>query len=318
MASVQVWEWTRSTPMHSSTLDRVCTGAPDSWFWVDVCDPDAEVLDGLTCMDGVHPLTVEDVLHRQSRPKIDLFGEGVFIIWLTPVVAPDGSVESTEMDAHLTKRTLVTFREASDIVTARAIEGIRESVAADPAWLLHGILDRLVDHMIPIVEARSDRLDDLEEALLLSASPAQLIDLYSVRRDLVALRRLVTPAREVVRVLARESERTEHGSFWYFQDVLDHLSAVLDSIETDREVAAAVMDIYLSAQSNRTNDIMRQLTVVATIFMPLTLITGIYGMNVLKGMWPPVSSSWSFPAIMLGMLALVAAMLIYFRRKNWW
>lgn len=318
MSAVQVWEWVHGGPMSASSLERVCLDADASWFWVDVTDPDTEILEGLTCMNGVHPLTVEDVLHRQGRPKIDLFGDGVFVTWLTPVVAADGSVQSVELDVYLTSRMLVTFRGGSDEITSHAIATVRASAATDPAWLLHGILDLLVDYMIPIVESNSDRLDELEESLLLSVTPAQLVDLYSIRRDLVALRRLITPAKEVVRALARESEQTEHGSYWYFQDILDHLTSIQDSIETDREVAAAVMDIYLSSQSNKTNDIMRQLTVVATIFMPLTLITGIYGMNVVKGMWPPFDVGWSFTAVIAGMTVLSASMILYFRRKNWW
>ena len=318
MAAVRVWECGKDGTLRPVQLDQVCTTSADSWYWIDVTDADVEVIESLECMSNVHPLAIEDVLHRQARPKIDVFDDGVFITWLTPIHTDEGPLHAVELDAYLGSRTLVTFRQGDDLVTHEAVEQARSSAAKDPAWLLHGILDRLVDHIIPIVEKNSDRLDDLEESLLLATSSQDLVDLYSVRRDLVTLRRLVTPAREVVRALARESESTEHGSFWYFQDVLDHLTAVEDAIETDREVAAAVMDIYLSAQNNRTNDIMRQLTVVATIFMPLTLISGIYGMNLLGGMWPPVRSYWSFGAVVAAMVALATAMIAYFRRKNWW
>lgn len=318
MSHVEVWEGIDGGGLHASALAEVCIGDHGRWFWIDVRDPDSEAIESLSCLSDLHPLTVEDVLHRQSRPKIDIFDNGVFLSWLTPTPCDDGALGTVELDAYLASNVLVTFRQTSDELTRTAIADAVRAGSKDPAWLLHGVLDRLVDTLIPLVEENSDRIDALEESLLVSAEGADLVALYGVRRRLVTLRRLVTPAREVIRALARESEQTEHGSFWYFQDVADHLSQIEDAIETDREVAAAVMDIYLSAQSNRTNDIMRQLTVVATIFMPLTLITGIYGMNLLGGMWPPVTAGWSFTVVVVAMIALAVGMIAYFRRKNWW
>jgi magnesium transporter len=122
----------------------------------------------------------------------------------------------------------------------------------------------------------------------------------------------------VLRSLVRVQTLVDDEAYRYLQDVGDHLARAEDSIETAREVAAAIMDIYLSSVSNRMNAIMKQLTVVATIFMPLTLISGIYGMNVIKGMWPPVDAFWSFWGVVVGMLLIAAGMALYFRRKNWW
>jgi magnesium transporter len=132
------------------------------------------------------------------------------------------------------------------------------------------------------------------------------------------LHRVVGPSRDILRGLVRERSMIGEEVYRYFQDVGDHLARVDDSIETYRDVGAAAMDIYLSAQSNRMNEIMKQLTVVATIFMPLTLISGIYGMNVLRGMWPPVMAWWSFPMIIAVMLAISVGMALYFRRRKWW
>ena len=155
---------------------------------------------------------------------------------------------------------------------------------------------------------------------MLADNPRQdeLRSLHRVRRQLVRLHRIVAPERDILRGFARESDIIGEDAYRYFQDVSDHVARVLDSIETYQDVAASVMDVYLSAQNNRMNEIMKQLTVVATIFMPLTLLSGIYGMNVVAGMWPPPLARWSFAAIVVSMLAIAAVMAAYFRKKNWW
>ena len=132
------------------------------------------------------------------------------------------------------------------------------------------------------------------------------------------LHRIVAPERDIVRELARESDVISEDAYRYFADVGDHLALAQDSIETYQDVGQSSMDIYLSAQSNRMNEIMKQLTVVATIFMPLTLISGIYGMNLVLGMWPSPLWRWSFPAVMILMAGIAVSMAAYFRRKNWW
>jgi magnesium transporter len=122
----------------------------------------------------------------------------------------------------------------------------------------------------------------------------------------------------VIRGVARARDVVSEDAYRYFQDVGDHLARVQDSIETYQDVAASVMDVYLSAQNNRMNQIMKQLTVVATIFMPLTLLSGIYGMNLIRGMWPAPETVWSFAAVVGSMVAIAGGMAAYFRRKNWW
>ena len=144
------------------------------------------------------------------------------------------------------------------------------------------------------------------------------MSLHRIRRQLLQLHEIVAPERDVIRGVGRERDVVSDDAYRYFQDVGDHLSRVQDSIETYQDVAASVMDVYLSAQNNRMNEIMKQLTVVATIFMPLTLLSGIYGMNLIRGMWPPPESQWSFLAVVGLMVVIAAGMAVYFRKKNWW
>lgn len=303
---------------HTGTLEDLREDLTSRWVWVDALEPDEAVLDSLAERFGLHPLHVEDVLHRQHRPKFDSFGDVVFIAWLTPVMPVDDGFAFVELDAFLGADFLITVR----LISEPFVEAIVEDVVRLPLqgcdWVLHALLDRLVDAVLPSIEDLGDQLEVVEDALLDQPSPEDLVSLYRVRRHLMQLHRVVGPSRDILRGLVRERSMISEEVYRYFQDVGDHLARVDDSIETYRDVGAAAMDIYLSAQSNRMNEIMKQLTVVATIFMPLTLISGIYGMNVLRGMWPPVLASWSFPLIIASMVGISVAMAIYFRRRKWW
>jgi len=293
-----------------------CREAP--WRWVDVTKVSEEVLQVLGEEFELHPLLVEDALHRQPRPKLDTFPDGIFLAWITAVRPQGDGIETHEFDAFLGRAYLITIHENhADVVDDVAAEAQR-IMALGPDWLLHAIIDRLVDSVLPVTDGIGDELDDLEEKLLGVPRTENLKSLYTIRRQLVQLHRIVAPERDILRGLARERSIVSEEAYRYFQDVADHLAHVEDSIETYRDVGSAAMDIYLSAQSNRMNEIMKQLTVVATIFMPLTLVSGIYGMNVIRGMWPPVTATWSFAAIMAAMLGIGVAMSLYFRRKNWW
>lgn len=292
--------------------------SPVEWVWVDVNSPDETTMRALEARFELHELAVEDALHLQMRPKLDSYGDGFFLVWLTPQQPNGGPVEVHELDVFVGPGYLITVRDtpmaAIEYVGAEA----PRIMIRGQDWLLHAILDHLVDSVLPIVDGLGDRLDDVEDVMLGEPRKSDIAVLYAVRRQLVRMRRIIGPERDLIRSLARERDLLSEESYRYFQDIGDHLARVEDSIETYREVAAAVMDIYLSAQSNRMNEIMKALTVVATIFMPLTLLSGIYGMNVVKGMWPPVMGDWSFAAVVGSMVLIALGMSVYFRRKKWW
>jgi len=286
--------------------------------WVDVVDGDEATLNALADEFRLHPLLVEDAMHQQRRPKLDAFADGVFVAWLTPEHLEGDGIIVSELDVFLGANYLITIHSGTYEQITRVIADVDRSLNLGPDWILHAIIDRLVDSVLPLADSLGDELDEIEDSLLRASRSEDLKRLYSVRRRLVALHRIVAPERDLLRGLARERGVVSEEAYRYFQDVGDHLARVEDSIETHRDVAAAAMDIYLSSQSNRMNEIMKQLTVVATIFMPLTLISGIYGMNVVRGMWPPVSDVWSFWGVMGSMAVIAVAMSLYFRRKNWW
>lgn len=299
----------------TADIDEACRSG---WAWVDVLEPDEATLTPLAETFNLHPLAVEDCLHYPQRPKLETYRSGLFLIWVTPY-EPDGDdVPTHEVDVFLGADHLITVHRdrlhAIDDVAARAADIM--PLGAD--FTLHGIIDRLVDQILGIVDRLADELEEIEDVLLDNPTRDEMEDIYTVRRRLVKLHRIIGPERDVIRALARERELIDEEAYRYLQDVGDHLARVEDSIETAREVAAAAMDIYLSSTSNRMNEIMKVLTVVATIFMPLTLISGIYGMNLVAGMWPPVRAAWSFWAVS-GFMALLAVWMVwFFRRRKWW
>jgi magnesium transporter len=214
---------------------------------------------------------------------------------------------------------LITLHDSEVPAITHIAEEAGKTLRSGADWTLHAIIDLQVDTTMPLIDEIGEELNTIEDAML-ETSPRQsdLRDLHQVRRQLVRLHRIVAPERDVLHSLARERDVVSEEAYRYFLDVADHVARVLDSIETYQDVGASVMDVYLSAQNNRMNEIMKQLTVVATIFMPLTLMSGIYGMNLVVGMWPSPLRPWSFGLVVLSMLVIALTMAAYFRKKKWW
>jgi magnesium transporter len=288
------------------------------WIWVDVLGPTAKDLSALATRFDLHPLAVEDAAHSQRRAKLDVYPSGLFLVWITPTRRRGDTVSSHELDVFIGQNHLVTIHgEPSKAIEAVCAEPLR-TLKGGPDWTLHSIIDQSVDSVLPLVDSVGEELEAVEERMLSAPRQEDLLDLHRIRRQLLRLHRIVAPERDVIRGVARERDVVSEDAYRYFQDVGDHLARVQDSIETYQDVAASVMDVYLSAQNNRMNEIMKQLTVVATIFMPLTLLSGIYGMNLIRGMWPAPEAWWSFLAVVGVMVLVAGGMAVYFRKKNWW
>ena len=316
MASKVTVRWTEGADLRVGGPERLREARQAGHVWVDVLDADESALAPLAAEFGLHPLAVEDCLHYPQRPKIDVYPGNVFLIWL----APDG-LESLyrdsyhELDMFISEDFLITVhREPIAAIDAVAVDAVCCTIG--PEWTAHAILDRLVDGLLPLVEAVADRLEELEDLMLDGAEKSHLESLHSARRRLVALHKVVGPERDIIRGLARAEGYVSEDAYRYFTDIGDHLARVQDSIETYREVASAAMDIYLSSVSNRMNVVMKQLTVVATIFMPLTLISGIYGMNFQY--FPEISWRYGYFTVLVAMGLIAAGMIITFKRRGWW
>ncbi|NTU88414.1 MAG: magnesium/cobalt transporter CorA [Actinobacteria bacterium] len=288
-----------------------------AWAWIDVKDPDVETLSTLTELFEMHPLIADDILHNKRRAKLDIYLNGSFLVWLIPTHRQGENISTHELDVFMSDTTLITFHNGPDTAVSAVARDARQALSRGPEWLLHGLLDLLVDSSLPLVDGMGEELSVLEDSMLVELKENDVKRLHEIRRQLVRMHRLIAPERDVIRGLGRERGAKDEEIYRYFQDIGDHMSTLLDSIETYQDVGASVMDVYLSVQNNRMNLVMKQLTIVATLFMPLTFISGMYGMNVTRGMWPPVDAWWSFPLVVGVMAAIAIGMSVYFKKKKW-
>jgi magnesium transporter len=196
----------------------------------------------------------------------------------------------------------------------RANRGRTRKMGAD--YLAYSLIDAIVDNYFMVLEKIGEQIEDIEDELVKNPTPEVLHTIHSLKRELIFLRKSVWPLREVISRLERwESPLIDKSIDIYLRDVYDHTIQVIDALETFRDMLSGMLDIYLSSISNRMNEVMKVLTIIATIFIPLTLITGIYGMNFRY--MPELDSPWGYPMVFLVMLAVSAVMLMYFRRKKW-
>ncbi len=293
--------------------------------WINVEGlADIDVLEALAEKYQLHPLAFEDILHTVERPKVEDYpaSEGqpgrLFIVARAVEGREDGLV-SEQVSIFLGRSTLLTFqRFAGD-----AFESIRRRLQTrgsqlrenNVSFLLHSLLDGIVDSYFPILERCDDRLEDLEEEILHQPDHGTFEGVHRVRRDLLLLRRAAWPMRELLANIQREkheclSEETRH----YFRDIYDHCIQIIDLIENYREIAAALTDTYLSVSSSRLNEVMKVLTVIGTVFLPITFLAGVYGMNM-----PIPENHWSFSYPMFWLLcaAIAGGMIHWFRKRGW-
>ncbi len=293
-------------------------------LWVDLfveSEMDATSLRGVF---RFHPLTIEDCLSPHVDPaKIDDHDRYLFVaVQAIGDYSPDWELTPLEVDFYLGPNYVVSCHREP----IPAIEHYRERCRQDEYllshtadWLLHGLLDALVDEYLPVVDAVDDTIDDLEENVLRGPDSATLQQIMMVKRNTLRLRRAATPQRDIMNRLSRgEYPKLIHEeTAIYYRDIYDHLVRVEYLIEALRDLADGALNTYLSVVSNRLNEVMKVLTAAATVFLPLTLIASIYGMNLTPGFWPPSDSGWGFALVVVVMLIIVAGLLAYFRHRRW-
>ncbi|MBD3163014.1 MAG: magnesium/cobalt transporter CorA [Candidatus Eisenbacteria bacterium] len=292
--------------------------------WVDVTGlRDLEKIRALGEIFGLHPLSLEDVLNVPQRPKHEEYGDHHFIILRQPrAVMP---LESEQVSLFLGRGFLLTFQEREgdclDAVRERLRKGTRIR-SEGPEYLAYAVIDAIVDGYFPLLDRYGEVLEELEDRILEGSERSALPRLHDVKRDLLALRRIVWPLREMMAALLRADPPIFPPDVRvYLRDCYDHAVQLMDITETYRDLGASLMELYLSTASNRLNEVMKVLTVIATIFIPLTFIAGVYGMN-----FDPDVSPWNMPELRwrfgyplsLALMAVVALLLvIYFKRKDW-
>ncbi|HET9481901.1 MAG TPA: magnesium/cobalt transporter CorA [Candidatus Polarisedimenticolia bacterium] len=288
--------------------------------WIDVQGlADLELLRALGELFGLHPLAIEDVVSLRQRPKADDYDSHMFIIARMPEVG--GARAGTDQTSlFLGPRFLITFQEhygdCLDPVRERLRRGKGLMRRSGPDYLAYAILDAVIDGYFPLLEAYGETLEALEDEVVDRPIRASLERIHDARRDLLTLRRAVWPMRDAVNSLVREeSDLISDQTRLYLRDCYDHSVQILDMVETYRELAAGLMDIYISSLSQKLNEVMKVLTIIATIFIPLTFVVGLYGMNFEH--MPELKWRYGYPAVLVAMAIMGLFMLVYFIRKGW-
>jgi magnesium transporter len=290
--------------------------------WINISGiHDVEILRSLGDCYAIHPLVLEDILNTEQRPKLEDFETYLFIVAkMLYLERGTSQVRAEQVSIIVGPNFVISFQETDEDV----FEGVRERIRSGRGRLRHrgadylayAILDAVVDGYFVILETIGGELEDIEDQLIEDPSGTILQTVYEMKRELIFLRKSVWPLREVLAVLSRqESDLIKQETIAYLRDVYDHTIQVIDTVESLRDLVAGMHDTYLSSISNRMNEVMKVLTIFATIFIPLTFIAGIYGMNF---EWmPELRWHYSYPAIWLVMLAAGICMLVFFRRKRW-
>jgi magnesium transporter len=298
---------------------------PVTWVNIDGLG-DAEVIRKIGQIFGLHSLALEDVVNVHQRSKVESYADHLFIV--ARMVHLNDHLETEQVGLFLGKNFVVTFQESAPGDSFGPVrERLRASrshvreAAAD--YLAYALLDSMIDAYFPVLEVFGERVDELEEeALSLSRGQQTVARIHDVKNDLLVLRRAIWPLREAVNALQRDPTPLIHDNTrLYLRDCYDHTVQLIDLLETYRELGSDLRDLYLAAMSNRMNEIMKVLTVISTIFMPLTFIAGVYGMN-----FDPGSSPWNMPELrwyygyplcLLLMAIVTAIMFMFFRRRGW-
>lgn len=280
-----------------------------------------EILERLGDCYGFHPLVLEDILNTDQRPKMEDYGEYIYIVLkMLDYNDISGEIEAEQISLILGPNFAISFQEREGDVFNPIRERIRNNKGRirrmGTDFLAYALLDSIVDNYFIILEKLGEKIEFLEEKLVTEPTPETLQIIHHLKREMIFLRKAVWPLREVIGGLERgESSLVKETTRIYLRDVYDHTIQVIDTIETYRDMVSGMLDIYLSSVSNRLNAVMKVLTIIATIFMPLTFIGGIYGMN-FKYM-PELEWRWGYPIVLLIMLGIGIFMLIYFRKKRW-
>lgn len=313
-----------TTPSDTAELVRLLRDR-SSTLWVEVtglADTDTIAAVGREC--GVHSLSLEDVLDPNQRAKVEQFEAYTFVVMTALSIAE--RVESHPLSIILADGLVVTLQD----VETGALEPVRRRLqqasgrirARGADYLAYAMIDSVVDHYFPVMEKYDDRLEHVEETVF-EVGDADPIELTRhARRDLQTIRRAVWPAREVVLGLMREdTPRISQETRVHLRDCYDHLAQLHDMVEVSREIVAGLLETYISRVSLASNEVMKVLTVIATIFIPLTFIAGVYGMNFDPGSspWnmPELDWRWGYPVVLALMAVVAGGSLLYFRRRGW-
>ena len=290
--------------------------------WLDIAGlRDVDAIESIARRYDVHPLVIEDILNTTQRPKIEIFDNYIFVV--LRMLRYDEAKESfvnEQVCLILGPRFVITFSERPNTV----LDGLRKRIRdqegrvrkAGADYLAYALIDVICDQFFTVMERIGESIEGVEAEVMDRPTQKLVQRIHSLKRELISLRKASWPLREALSALMREEhELIQPATLPYLRDLYDHTIQVIDMVETSRDMLSGLLDIYLSSVSNRMNEVMKVLTIIATIFIPLTFVAGIYGMNF--EFMPELHWRWAYPAALGVMLAVVLVMLAYFKRKRW-
>jgi len=295
---------------------------PDLTTWINIDGVhDEATLAGFGQAFNLHPLLLEDMLNTDQRPKVELMEDRLYVILKLFNFDPiQKRLLPEQVSMVIGPNFLLTFEEERgeefDVIRERLRGGSQRLRVGGPGYLAYSLIDTVVDHYFLALEQIGECLESLEEGLMQEVPPNILQEVHHIKREMIFLRKYIWPVREVVSALQHaDTQLLTQQTQLYMRDVYEHTIQVMDTLETYRDLLAGTQDLYLSVLSNRMNEIMKVLTVMSSLFIPLTFIVGVYGMN-FKYM-PELTAHWGYPAVWAVMLGIVWGMLRFFRRRQW-
>jgi magnesium transporter len=307
--------------VESKQPDLLSPPADESVVWINVSGVHKmDVLETLGKQFSLHPLLLEDVANTDQRPKLDDY-ETYFFLVIKMLSLTDGKdIAVEQVSLVLGRNYVISFQEnGTDVFQPvrerlRGAKGRLRQSGAD--YLLYALVDAIVDQYFAVLESLGEKIEALQQVVVEDPKPETLNEIHGLKRQLLFFRRAVWPLRDVMNNLSRsDCPFLQEATKLFFRDVYDHVVQIVDTIETLREMVSASLDIYLSSVSYRLNAVMRVLTVITTIFMPLSFIASIYGMNFEH--MPELRSRWGYPLVLAVMIAVGVGMLVLFRKKRW-
>jgi len=312
-----------------SFTERQVTAAECSQFrdtdtvtWINVDGiHDVDTVAGVAEQFGLHPLVQEDILYTGERPKMEDYRQYIYIVLkMLRWDAQGGEIAREQVSLILGRNFVISFQERPGDVFGpirqriRTAKGRVREMGAD--YLLCSLLDAIAEGYFQVLERLGDKIEAMESRLTGQDEPEALRDLHRLKREGLFFRKAVWPMREMIGNLQRaESELIGRQTDPYLRNIYDHMAHVLDTVETFRDMLSGVMDSYLTMVNNRMNEVMKVLTIIATIFIPLTFIAGVYGMNFKR--MPELDKHWAYPGVLAVMLAVALGMILFFRKKKW-
>lgn len=290
--------------------------------WINICGVhQVDLVEKIGNHFGIHPLVLEDIVHTDQRPKIEFFDSYIYVVLkMLQYNRNEEEIIAEQVSIILGSNFVISFQE----VIGDTFDPVRDRLRFSkgrirkqgPDYLAYAIMDSIVDNYFIMLEKIGEDVETLDDELLDKPTPKTLEDIHRMKKEVIFLRKFVWPLREVVSNLQREeSPFVKESTSIFLKDVYDHIIQVMDTIESYRDILSTMLDLYLSTASNKMNEIMKVLTIIATIFIPLTFIAGIYGMNF--EYMPELKWHWGYPAAWAIMITVALIMLAYFRKLRW-